>query len=151
MNASPELTAAYHAALPADPRVAPKAMFGMPCAFVHRQMFFGTFEDSFVARVGPARAQALIGTPGITTFAPSPERPWRDYVRLAATVDAGMVAALAAEAMTWTLALPPKAAPPPEAKKKAKKERKKARTRAAPTEELGSRDDMDEPFGNDED
>jgi hypothetical protein len=145
MNASPALTAAYEAALPADDRVARKAMFGMPCAFVNRQMFFGTFEDSFVARVGPSRASALLGTPGISEFAPTPERPWRDYVRVEATVDAATVAQLAAEAMTWTLKLPPKAAPPAEAKKKAKKEKKKAKAPvAAPDADIGSGDDMDE-------
>ena len=108
MDATPELAAAYEAALPDDPRVERKKMFGMPCAFVSRQMFFGTFGASVVARVGPDRVQVLALRPGLRVFVPTEGRPWSDYVQLDAIDDAGVLQALAAEALDWTAKLPPK-------------------------------------------
>ena len=65
--ARPAVVAAYEAALPDDPRVERKKMFGMPCAFVNRQMFFGTFEGTYrglgvvVVFLGSAAVAALGG------------------------------------------------------------------------------------------
>ncbi len=117
MDSTPAALAAYTAALPADPRVEGKQMFGLPCAFVNRQMFFGTFGDSVVARVGPARVAALAGQPGIHVFTPMPERPWRDYVQVDSDALPEVVQALAAEALAWAAKLPPKGKKPKAAKR----------------------------------
>jgi hypothetical protein len=106
MEPTPASLAAFHAALPTDPRVETKKMFGSPCAFVNRQMFFGTFGDTLVARVGPGRAATLAAEPGRRVFAPGPDRTWPDYVQLDATADAEVLRGLAAEALTWADALP---------------------------------------------
>jgi hypothetical protein len=106
-ESSPAVTL-YEASLPDDIRVKRKKMFGSPCAFVNRQMFFGTFEDTLVARVGPERVQALVGQDGMQAFTPSPERTWDDCVQLDLTVDPATCAALANEAMDWAAALPKK-------------------------------------------
>ena len=106
--ATPALIASYEAALPDDPSIRRKQMFGQPCAFVDRQMFFGTFEDSLVARVGPERAATLGGQPGLRVFTPTEGRPWPDYVRVDLPAEGALLAALAAEALAWTRALPPK-------------------------------------------
>ena len=103
---------AYETALPDDPRVERKRMFGTPCAFVNRQMFFGTFEDTLVARIGPARAGALAGQPGMRVFSPSEGKVWDDYLQLDAGVDPGLLAELATEALVWAAALPRKVKPP---------------------------------------
>ena len=105
---SPAVIAAYESALPADPRVKLKKAFGTPAAFVKRQMFFGTFEETLVARVGPERVQALIGQAGIQSFTPSPGQVWDDYVQLDLTLDPELLAALAMEALAWAAALPKK-------------------------------------------
>jgi len=107
MEPNAQAVAAYQAALPPDPDVVQKTMFGCPCAFVHRQMFFGTFGESLVARVGPVRAAALVDTPGLRRFAPDGAAVWPDYVQIEPGVDAVMLAALAAEARRWTLSVPP--------------------------------------------
>lgn len=116
MEATPAVVAAYEAALPADPRVESKKMFGMPCAFVNRQMFFGTFDESVVARVGPARVAALADQPGMRVFTPMVDRPWRDYVQVDVSADPGVLKGLAAEALAWAAKLPPKAKKPKAAK-----------------------------------
>ncbi len=113
---SPAVTAAYQTALPDDPRVERKKMFGSPCAFVNRQMFFGTFEETLVARVGPARVRALAEQAGMQIFTPSPGKEWNDYVQMDLTVAPAMLAELATEALCWAAALPKKVKRP---KKKA--------------------------------
>ncbi len=131
MEASPALIAVYEASLPADERVERKKMFGMPCAFVNRQMFYGTFENTVVARIGPDRVQALLGKPGIKVFSPMPDRAWKDYVQVEITVEVDILKMLAAEALRWTLKLPAKAPKPKESRqeKKAKAKAKKAAAR----------------------
>lgn len=102
------VVAAYEQALPADERVKRKRMFGSPCAFINRQMFFGTFEETLVARLGPNRVKDFTDKPGMRVFAPSPDKTWDDYIQVDASVDSDVLAALAAEAMAWSLALPPR-------------------------------------------
>ena len=107
MEPSAQAVAAYEAALPPEPDVVKKAMFGCPCAFVQRQMFFGTFGDSLVARVGAARVRALGEQPGFGPFDPDGAGTWPDYVQVTPTSDPATLAALAAEARRWTLNVPP--------------------------------------------
>lgn len=105
---SSEVTAAYETALPDDIRIKRKKMFGSPCAFVNRQMFFGTFEESIVARVGPERVQVLVEQAGMQVFTLSPDKQWNDYVQMDLTVDPAIFAELASEALSWAAALPKK-------------------------------------------
>jgi len=107
-NPSPALITAYETALPDDERIQRKTMFGSPCAFVNRQMFFGTFEESIVARVGPKRVQVLAEHDGMQVFTLSPEKQWDDYVQMDPTVAPDMFAELASEALAWAAALPKK-------------------------------------------
>ncbi len=111
MPTGPDTVRAYESALPDLAEVARKQMFGSPCAFVNRQMFFGTFGDRLVARIGPARANALAAAGEAELFTPTEGRPWADYVALPAVADAAQARALAAEAFTWTRNLPPKGKP----------------------------------------
>jgi hypothetical protein len=118
---SEETVACYLAAVPDDPRAVKGQMFGHPCAFVNGNMFFGTFRQTVVARVGPERAAALAGGK-LRLFEPMPGRAWKDYVQLdAGALPRARLAALAAEALAFTDKLPPKGG---KAKKKpAKKKR----------------------------
>ncbi|MFT6233883.1 MAG: hypothetical protein ACJAZO_004404 [Myxococcota bacterium] len=109
MEPSATVIAAYETALPNDERVKRKRMFGSPCAFVNRQMFFGTFEETLVARLGTDRVQAFVDTPGMQVFTLSPEKTWDDYIQMDVTVGAEVLAEMATEALAWTEALPPKA------------------------------------------
>ena len=49
MQAPADVVTAYETALPDNPDIARKRMFGTPCAFVRRQMFFGTFGETLIA------------------------------------------------------------------------------------------------------
>ncbi len=103
---APAVLAAYDNALPDDPNIQRKQMFGSPCAFVNRQMFFGTFEDTLVARIGPARVKALADQPGMQVFTLSPDKQWDDYIQVEPSTDPALLADLAAEALAYAAALP---------------------------------------------
>jgi TfoX/Sxy family transcriptional regulator of competence genes len=76
----PELIAAFAAALPDDPRVEPRKMFGCPCAFAGGNMFAGLHQESLVLRLGDAERERFLDLPGATSFQPMPDRVMREYV-----------------------------------------------------------------------
>jgi hypothetical protein len=104
-----ETVACYLAAVPEDPRAVKGQMFGHPCAFVNGNMFFGTFHQTVVARVGAERA-ATLAKGKLRIFEPMPGRAWKEYVQLdAGALPRAKLAALATEALDWTYELPAKA------------------------------------------
>ena len=104
--------------LPNDPRVVRSQMFGHPGAFVNGHIFFGTFAQTIIARVGAERAVALIGD-DFSAFEPLPGRPWRDYVQFdPAQVAEDEARTLAIDALENASLLPPK---PVKAKKAGEK------------------------------
>ena len=63
-KSSPERIASFDAALPDDPRIQKKKMFGYPAAFVNGNFFAGLHEENVVmrpkaAKLGPLLAAAL--------------------------------------------------------------------------------------------
>lgn len=105
---NPQTVAWYDRSVPEDPRVQKGQMFGQPCAFVNGHMFFGTFAQTVVARVGETRARAL-AEPPLRIFEPMAGRAWKAYVQVetGALPDA-QVQALAREALEATAQLPEK-------------------------------------------
>jgi hypothetical protein len=100
----------YDRNVPADERVKKGQMFGHPCAFVNGNMFFGTFAQTVVVRVGVPRAAAL-AKGKVRIFEPMPGRAWKEYIQ----VDGGAMKdaqlhALALEALEATALLPAKQA-----------------------------------------
>ena len=108
----------FRAALPDDPRVSTRPMFGNLSAFANGYLFSGLFGDDVFIRLDAA-GQARIVADGGGPFAPMPGRPMRDYVvlPLARTQDAPALAAAIAESFAHTMALPPKEPKPPKAKR----------------------------------
>lgn len=108
----------FKAAMPDDPRVSLRPMFGNLAAFANGYMFAGLFGDDVFIRQDE-EGQARITADGGGPFAPMPGRPMRDYVVLPGTWthDAPALAEAIAESLTHTMALPPKAPKPPKAAK----------------------------------
>src|SRR5215470_2805494 len=71
---------AFEAALPRDPRVEPRKMFGYPAAFTGSHMFAGTHEDRLVIRLAEDERRSLLALPGARPFEPIPGRVMREYV-----------------------------------------------------------------------
>ncbi len=64
-------------ALPDDPRIERRKMFGYPAIFVGGNMCAGLFQDRMFARLAPADADALPG--GAQPFEPMPGRAMKGY------------------------------------------------------------------------
>ncbi|MBI4822206.1 MAG: hypothetical protein HY791_38460 [Deltaproteobacteria bacterium] len=100
----------YESAIPADDRVKMGQMFAHPCSFVNGNMFFGTFAQSVVARVGAERARALVSSGAAKIFEPMEGRAWKEYIQLElGSVPKETLAAYAREALEVTAELPAKA------------------------------------------
>lgn len=99
----------YERLVPSDPRAEKGQMFGCPCAFVAGNLFFGTFAQTLIARVGETRA-AQVQRAGVRIFEPMAGRAWKEYLQFehGALPDAEL-AALAREALEATAQLPAKA------------------------------------------
>lgn len=107
-----ETTAWFRRLVPDDPRADVGQMFGHPCAFTKGHMFFGTFGQSLVVRVGEARAAELAVGP-VSVFEPMPGRAWKEYVQVPGGVVADETLAVwAREALDHVFALPPKVKKP---------------------------------------
>jgi TfoX/Sxy family transcriptional regulator of competence genes len=105
----PQLIEAFDAALPADPRVERRQMFGYPCAFVGGNMFTGLHEDNLVVRLSPEARAELLAKRGAAPFQPM-GRVMREYVLVpkAMTVRKQELAAWLAEAFRFASSLPSK-------------------------------------------
>ncbi len=102
--------AAFAAALPQDPRVEPRKMFGYPCAFVNGNMFCGLHEKNICVRLGVVEAGKRIAAGKAATFAPMQGRVMKEYVAIpiADCSDPKRLKSWLRDALTYTLTLPAK-------------------------------------------
>ncbi len=70
----------FRAALPDDPRVTARPMFGSLAGFVNGNMFMGLHGADIFVRLDEAERAALLAEPGAQPFAPIAGRPMREYV-----------------------------------------------------------------------
>lgn len=113
----PELIARFEAALPRDPNVEPKKMFGYPAAFVSGGFFTGLHEHRVVLRLPAdvhAQTKALASA---AAFEPMGGRPMRGWYVVPDTItsDAKKLSALLAEVLPKLVKHPEQ----PSAKKRA--------------------------------
>jgi TfoX/Sxy family transcriptional regulator of competence genes len=97
----------FEEALPDDPRVERRKMFGYPCIFVSGNMCAGLHQSAMFARLSPGDAATL---PEAPPFEPMPGRPMAGYTLVPDEVmaDEPALAALFAKAVAFTATLPPK-------------------------------------------
>ena len=84
----PELLASFDAAMPGDPRVVRKTMFGCPAYFLNGNMFAFTFGPRVAVRVDGTR-RSKTGT-GAAVFEIMPGRPMKDYVEVPVSATKGV-------------------------------------------------------------
>ena len=115
----PSLIALFDDALPADPRVERRKMFGYPCAFVGGQMFSGLFQDEMMVRLSPDDRAEALALSDARVFEPMAGRPMREYVTLPADVldDVDILRGWVGRGFAYAAGLPPKKPRVPTAKK----------------------------------
>jgi len=113
-KSSPALVALFDRAVPDDPRVERRQMFGYPAAFANGNLFIGLHRQDFVIRLSAADRVAFTAHYGDHPFAPMPGRPMHAYVRLPAALmeDEAERAQWIARALANALTLPAKVAKP---------------------------------------
>src|SRR5579875_3435980 len=79
---SPELVALFEAALPDDPAIVRKKVFGSPSAVVNGNMFAGARGERLLVRLPRPALDELLALPGAEPFEPLPGRPMRDFALL---------------------------------------------------------------------
>ena len=101
----------YEAALPRDPRITTRAMFGGLGSFVNGNMFAGALGDRMFLRLPAEDLGRLLAEPGGGPFEPVPGRAMAGYATVpkAWAAEPERVRAWAARALAWAAALPPKA------------------------------------------
>lgn len=111
-KSAPALVAAFDAALPRQPDVERRAMFGYPCAFVNRQMFAGLHEQNLLVRLPEDERTRLLAEPGARRFEPWPGRVMREYVAVppALQADAAALRRWMVRALAYARTLPAKPA-----------------------------------------
>ena len=85
-KAPPELVELFYAALPEDPAVERRKMFGYPCAFVNGNMFTGVFAELIMVRLPDQQRAELLAIEGAAPFEPMAGRPMKEYVVLPESV-----------------------------------------------------------------
>ena len=107
---------AFDAALPPDPAVQRRKMFGYPAGFVNGNMFAGVFQDQIVVRL-PEAKRADLTKAGGQPFAPM-GRAMREYVVVPPSFHENRAALgrWLTEAFRFGLALPVKEPKPRKAK-----------------------------------
>ena len=103
-----ELAEKFLAALPDDPRVDRRQMFGCPCAFVEGNMFAGLHEDRLIVRLPNEAAKRPCLIMGLTM---------KQYAAFddATALDKAALTRWIARALDYVATLPPK--PPKKARK----------------------------------
>ena len=105
-----ELVQRFEAALPEEPGVERRKMFGYPCAFIGGQMFAGLFAESVIVRLSEDERQTALASQGAAVFEPLPGRVMREYVVVPPTValDVRVLRAWLRSALAFAATLPPK-------------------------------------------
>ncbi|HEV8638412.1 MAG TPA: TfoX/Sxy family protein [Chloroflexota bacterium] len=104
-----DLSRAFDDALPDDPRLERRTMFGFPAGFVGGNMFAGTYGQGVVVKLPDAeRARAI--EQGARAFEPTPGRVMREYVVVppVALADEAQLRGWVQRAFDYVAALPPK-------------------------------------------
>lgn len=106
------LVALFDEAVPDDPRVARKQMFGYPAAFVNGNLFIGLHQENFIVRLSPADRVAFDKAYGARPFEPMPGRAMKEYATLPEEVldDAETRAAWIARSLAYAVTVPAKPA-----------------------------------------
>jgi TfoX/Sxy family transcriptional regulator of competence genes len=112
-KSSPELIERFDAALPDDPRVERRQMFGYPAAFANGQLFTGLHQEDLMVRLGDVERAKLLALPGAKPFEPMPGRTMREYAVVPPALHANRRALRAwmAKALGYVFSLPPRTGP----------------------------------------
>ena len=77
---SQKLIDIYNSIAPNDSIIEKRKMFGYPCSFVNRNMFFGTHNENLFLRLSESDRIEFLALPEAKQFEPMPGRIMKEYV-----------------------------------------------------------------------
>jgi len=100
----------FEGALPHDPSIERRQLFGCPCAFVNGNMFAGLHQKGLAIRLPQNEREELMKDPEAVAFEPQPGRFMREYVVLPPSIvnDASRLQYWMARALEYTSTRPHK-------------------------------------------
>lgn len=100
----------FDAALPADPRIERRKMFGYPAAFRNGRLFASPYQESMIIKLPANDRQLLVRQCHARTFEPMPGRTMREYLVVPEVdlADRGKLAAWLERSSAFVGGLPPK-------------------------------------------
>jgi TfoX/Sxy family transcriptional regulator of competence genes len=118
-KASEQVKHAFAEALPDDPLVQRRQMFGYPAMFVNGNMAGGVHEDNIVVRLPEAKRAEALSLDGASPFMPA-GRAMKEYVVLPPSMlaDGASLSRWLGEAFAYGLSMPVKEPKPRKAKAK---------------------------------
>jgi TfoX/Sxy family transcriptional regulator of competence genes len=133
-KSSPELIARFDAALPPDPKVERRRMFGCACAFVNGRMFTGLHEQNIIVRLPERRRLALIEAGRAVPFTVM-GRTLREYVAIVDAVHQPLarLRTWIGDACAFASTPPPKQAPRARGRAGGKNRGRRSTRRSAPS------------------
>ena len=125
----PALVETFDQALPDDPRLERRQMFGYPCSFVGGRLVAGLHRDSVFVRLPEGEREGLLARPNARVFAPMQSRPMREYVVLPPEIvdNQAELRGWLERALAYGLELPPKEKKPAREKTPGAKKASRAR------------------------
>lgn len=105
-----ELIEKFYAALPDDPRVERKKMFGYPAAFVNGNLTVSMHNQNIIARMGEKERSEWINKKGAKLFEPMPGRAMKEYIVIPQAIvnDDKALKAAVQQSVDFVLGLKPK-------------------------------------------
>ena len=105
----PELIDLLGRALPNDPAVERRTMFGYPCAFIKGNMFAGLFGENIFVRLPEGERAGLVGKGEAAPFEPVPGRTMKEYVVLrGGACQAAALKAVISQSLAYARTIPAK-------------------------------------------
>ena len=106
-----ELISRFDRALPPDPRIERRSMFGYPAAFVNGNLFAGLHQENVVLRLDADDRQRVKTEHGAGQLEPMPGRTMREYILVPAPIvaDEQRLGEWLALGLAFVATLPPKA------------------------------------------
>ncbi len=78
----PPLIALFDSAVPRDPRVDRRLMFGFPAAFIGGKLFASLYQENVILKLPAEDREQLQSKHGALPFEPMPGRRMKEYVML---------------------------------------------------------------------
>ena len=82
LKSPPQLIALFDSAVPRDPRVERRKMFGYPAAFTGGKLFASLFQESVILKLSAQDREQLQSAHGAVPFEPTAGRRMKEYMRL---------------------------------------------------------------------